>query len=110
MDLAFYKGTPPATKPGVTLIYVSETIGTNPNRNYHWGSTFGELAVQTNIPRVWEDKNYLYCIPENDNANELEPGSKPGRVKCPNCLRKLWYQPHNFFQHCCHARFKVRFS
>ena len=78
MDAAFYKGTAPAAQPGVTFINVSETIGTNPNPQRLRQNTFGELTWLTTIPRVWDDKNYLYPIPENDKIMNPKLGQNPG--------------------------------
>ena len=78
MDVNFYKGTRPTTQPGVTYINVSETISGNPNPQRLKNDTYGELTWLTNIPRAWEEKNYLYPIPENDRLMNAKLGQNPG--------------------------------
>lgn len=78
MDVSFYKGTAPAAEPGVTYINVSETLNGNPNPQRLKQDSFGELTWLTTIPRVWEDKNYLYPIPENDKLQNPKLGQNPG--------------------------------
>jgi hypothetical protein len=77
-DVLFYSGTAPAPQPGVTFINVSPTIGGNPNPQQLSNGTSGELTWLANIPRVWEEKKYLYPIPQTDSlmnpALEQNPG------------------------------------
>jgi hypothetical protein len=77
-DVSFYKGTKPPPEPGVTYIDVSEKIGTNPNPQRLKQDTHGELTWLINIPRVWDDKHYLYPIPENDKLMNPSLGQNPG--------------------------------
>lgn len=76
-DVNFYKGTRPATQPGVTYINVSETVNgvTNPQRLRQ--DTHGEITWLSNIPRVFEEKHYLYPIPENDRLMNPKLGQNP---------------------------------
>lgn len=76
-DVSFYQGSP-GTVPGVTYINVSETLKGEPNPQQLSNGTSGEITWLKNIPRVWEEKNYYYPIPENDRlvnpALEQNPG------------------------------------
>jgi hypothetical protein len=78
MDVLFYKGTAPAPIAGVTFVNVSETIsgGVNPQRLSN--DTSGEITWLKNIPRKWEDKKYLFPIPENDRLANPALGQNPG--------------------------------
>lgn len=78
-DVVFYQ-TPPATQaPGVTYINVAPTLsggGVNPQRLSN--GTYGELTWLSNITRKWEDKHYLYPIPETDRQMNPKLGQNPG--------------------------------
>jgi len=77
-DVAFYT-TLPATRPaGVTYVNVAPTIsgGTNPQQLTN--GTSGELTWLNNVPRRWEDKYYLYPIPEADRLINPKLGQNPG--------------------------------
>lgn len=66
-DVFFYKTKPATQLPGVTYINVAENLanGTkNPQRLSN--DTYGELTWLTNVQRAWEEKHYLYPIPEAD--------------------------------------------
>lgn len=66
-DVFFYKVKPATQVSGVTYINVAETLtgGTkNPQRLSN--DTYGELTWLTNVERAWEEKHYLYPIPEAD--------------------------------------------
>jgi hypothetical protein len=78
MDVVFYKVKPATTLSGVTYINVAETIsgGSNPQRLSN--DTSGELTWLTNIERVWEDKHYLYPIPQSDYLMNTALGQNPG--------------------------------
>lgn len=78
MDVSFYQGTAPTASAGVTLINVSPTISGNPNPQRLKMNTYGEITWLTNIPRVWDDKNYLYPIPETDLIMNSKLGQNPG--------------------------------
>lgn len=62
---------------GVTYINVSETVNgvTNPQRLKQ--DTQGEITWLSNIPRVFEEKHYLYPIPENDRLMNPKLGQNP---------------------------------
>ncbi|OUJ74098.1 RagB/SusD family nutrient uptake outer membrane protein [Hymenobacter crusticola] len=77
-DVAFYT-TLPANRPaGVTYVNVAPTIsgGTNPQQLSN--GTSGELTWLNNVPRRWEDKYYLYPIPEADRLINPKLGQNPG--------------------------------
>jgi hypothetical protein len=67
LDVAFFQGTRP-TPPvsGVTYVDVSPRIGSAVNSLQLRNGTSGELIWMKEIPRKWNDKNYLYPIPLND--------------------------------------------
>ncbi len=77
-DVCFYKVLPSVQLPGVTYINVSETNGSvsNPQRLSH--DTYGELTWLNNMPRKWNDKYYLYPIPEADRLMNPKLGQNPG--------------------------------
>ncbi len=71
-DVVFYQGRPATQLPGVTYINVAETVNGNPNPQRLKNGTSGELTWLNTIPRKWEDKFYLFPIPENDRL--MNPG------------------------------------
>ena len=66
LDVAFYQGTRPPTVSGVTYVDVSPRIGNAVNSQLLKNGTSGELIWMNEIPRKWNDRNYLYPIPLND--------------------------------------------
>ena len=67
LDVAFYQGTRPSPAvSGVTYVDVSARIGNAVNSQLLKNGTSGELIWMNEIPRKWNDKNYLYPIPLND--------------------------------------------
>ncbi len=77
-DVCFYKVMPATTVAGVNYINVAATIngGTNPQRLSN--DTSGELTWLTTTTRVFEQKNYLYPIPESDRQVNPKLGQNPG--------------------------------
>jgi hypothetical protein len=71
LDVCFVKTTPASPVAGVTYINVGPTLSTGaPNPQRLSNDTYGELTWLNNINRVWQDKKYLYPIPQNDlNVN-----------------------------------------
>ena len=63
---------------GVTYVVVSEMKAGKVNPQRLSGNTKGELTWLNNIPRVWEDKHYLYPIPDLDII--MNPNTKSGLV------------------------------
>jgi hypothetical protein len=79
LDVAFYKVLPTNRVPGVTYVNVAETIsGGTPNPQRLSQDTHGELTWLNNIPRNWENKHYLYPIPETDRLLNPKLGQNPG--------------------------------
>jgi hypothetical protein len=80
-DVLFYQGTAPAQSlyPGVTLINVSANLPNgvaNPQRLSN--NTSGEITWLNNAARVWDNKKYLYPIPEGDRLVNPALGQNPG--------------------------------
>ncbi|MFT3824395.1 MAG: RagB/SusD family nutrient uptake outer membrane protein [Chitinophagaceae bacterium] len=79
-DVCFYKTTPPTPAvSGVTYVNVAATLSTgavNPQRLTN--DTYGELTWLNNVTRKWEDKKYLYPIPQNDYLQNPKLGQNPG--------------------------------
>jgi len=78
LDVCFYKVLPATQVAGVNYINVSATIsgGVNPQRLSN--DTSGELTWLTTTTRVFEQKNYLYPIPESDRQVNPKLGQNPG--------------------------------
>src|SRR5690554_683117 len=79
-DVVFYHTTMPSeTIPGVEYLNVAPTTSggqTNPRRLSE--GTSGEIEWYWNNPRVWEEKHYLYPIPEIDRLFNPNLGQNPG--------------------------------
>ena len=77
-DVCFYKIMPANPVAGVNYINVAPTTsaGVNPQRLSN--DTFGELTWLTTTTRVFDDKNYLYPIPESDRIVNPKLGQNPG--------------------------------
>ncbi|WP_430971727.1 RagB/SusD family nutrient uptake outer membrane protein [Sunxiuqinia rutila] len=78
-DVIFVEQVPnPLPDVSYEFVQVGETINGEPNPQRLTNGTSGELTWLDNIPRVWNDRNYYYPIPENDvlmNPNlEQNPG------------------------------------
>ncbi|MBC3540608.1 RagB/SusD family nutrient uptake outer membrane protein [Rufibacter sediminis] len=79
LDVSFYTTRPSNPVAGVTYINVAETIsGGSPNPQRLSEGTSGELTWLRNIPRNWEEKHYLYPIPEADRLMNPALGQNPG--------------------------------
>ena len=78
LDVCFYKVLPATQVAGVNYINVAATIsgGVNPQRLSN--DTSGELTWLTTTTRVFEQKNYLYPIPESDRQVNPKLGQNPG--------------------------------
>ncbi|SMC86141.1 RagB/SusD family nutrient uptake outer membrane protein [Pedobacter nyackensis] len=77
LDVAFYKTLPNNQVPGVTYINVSETVSGRQNSMVLSEGDKGEIKWLVTIPRVWQDKFYLYPIPENDRLMNPALGQNP---------------------------------
>lgn len=79
LDVAFYQGTRPTTAVGgVTYVDVSPRIGSAVNSLQLKNGTSGELIWMNEVPRKWNDKNYLYPIPLNDVQRNPNLKQNPG--------------------------------
>jgi len=78
VDVAFYKTLPNSQVKGVTYLNVSENIGGRENSMLLSEGEKGEITWLKNMPRVWNDKFYLYPIPENDRLMNPKLGQNPG--------------------------------
>jgi hypothetical protein len=79
MDVCFCNVKPAKTVKGVTYVIVAPTLSTgvvNPQRLAN--ETYGEINWLNNVPRVWEEKNYLYPIPYTDYLFNTALGQNPG--------------------------------
>ncbi|MDQ1296520.1 MAG: starch-binding outer membrane protein SusD/RagB family, partial [Bacteroidota bacterium] len=76
-DVMYYK-TAPSSMPSYPAIPVSETYGGQPNPFRLSGDTSGEITWLNTIKRKWEDKKYLYPIPEDDRLTNPNLGQNPG--------------------------------
>lgn len=66
-DVCFYKTLPASQQAGVTYVNVNATLSNNTvNPQRLSNDTYGELTWLNNISRIWEDKKYLYPIPQSD--------------------------------------------
>jgi hypothetical protein len=80
-DVLFYQGAAPAQSmyPGVTLINVNANLPNNVvNPQRLSNNTSGEITWLNNASRVWDDKKYLYPIPETDRLVNPALGQNPG--------------------------------
>ncbi|MCC8408038.1 RagB/SusD family nutrient uptake outer membrane protein [Mucilaginibacter sp. UR6-1] len=77
LDVAFYRTMPANPVAGVTYVSVAENLSTgsvNPQRL----NNDNELTWLTNVQRQWNDKYYLYPIPESDRLINPKLGQNPG--------------------------------
>lgn len=79
-DVCFYKTLPATQADGVTYVNVSENVGAVVNPQRLAQDAKGELTWLTNIVRKWDDKYYLYPIPESDRLMNTALGQNPGWV------------------------------
>jgi len=77
-DVCFYKVMPANPVAGVNYINVAATTSAGVNPQHLSNDTSGELTWLTTTTRLFEDKNYLYPIPENDRLINPELGQNPG--------------------------------
>lgn len=77
-DVFFYKVKPATQVAGVTYINVAEVVSGVANPQRLSNDTYGELTWLNNIKRIWEDKLYLYPIPEADRQMNPKLGQNPG--------------------------------
>jgi len=76
MDVCFYQGTAPApSNPSVVMVDVSPSTAVG--RRWLSNGTYGELIYNPG-ERQWEDKKYLYPIPQADLERNPNLGQNPG--------------------------------
>jgi len=78
LDVAFYTTLPTSRPSGVTYVNVAPTISGGINPQQLSNGTSGEINWLNNVPRKWEEKYYLYPIPENDRLINPKLGQNPG--------------------------------
>jgi len=78
MDVCFYKVMPANPVAGVNYINVAPTTSSGVNPQRLSNDTFGELTWLTTVTRTFEDKNYLYPVPESDRIVNPKLGQNPG--------------------------------
>ncbi|MBP3942207.1 RagB/SusD family nutrient uptake outer membrane protein [Sphingobacteriaceae bacterium WQ 2009] len=77
-DVLFYNQNPANRINGVSYINVAPSATSTPNPYKLSNGSSGEITWLTNIPRVWNDKFYLYPIPESDRLINPNLGQNPG--------------------------------
>lgn len=77
-DVVFYKTMPNNPLPGVSYVNVSEQVNGRANPMVLSEGDKGEIRWLVTIPRSWQDKFYLYPIPEDDRLMNPELGQNPG--------------------------------
>lgn len=78
LDVAFYQGTKPTAVSGVTYVDVSPTVSGKVNTQLLKNGNKGELTWMNNISRKWENKMYLYPIPQTDLITNPNLKQNPG--------------------------------
>jgi len=78
LDVSFYTTAPANPVAGVTYINVAGNIGSGVNPQQLAQGNKGKLTWLAQIPKVWDDKKYLYPIPENDLLMNPELGQNSG--------------------------------
>ncbi|TPG65310.1 RagB/SusD family nutrient uptake outer membrane protein [Hymenobacter nivis] len=78
LDVAFYTALPATRPAGVTYVNVAPTISGGVNPQQLSNGTSGEIIWLNNVPRKWEEKYYLYPIPETDRLINPKLGQNPG--------------------------------
>lgn len=77
-DVTFVIGTPSNPQAGMTYINVAETLGSGINPQQLSNGVNGEIIWLDHMPRRFEEKHYLYPIPENDVLLNPILGQNPG--------------------------------
>lgn len=79
-DVCFYKTLPATQEKGVTYVNVNANLSPNNTANPQRLSndTYGELTWLNNIKRYWDDKKYLYPVPQADIVINPALDQNPG--------------------------------
>ncbi|MFD0795638.1 RagB/SusD family nutrient uptake outer membrane protein [Mucilaginibacter litoreus] len=76
-DVAFYRTMPSDPVKGVTYVSVGDNLA-NGSVNPQRLNSDNELTWLSNVQRKWDDKYYLYPIPEADRLINPKLGQNPG--------------------------------
>ncbi|MFC3830875.1 MULTISPECIES: RagB/SusD family nutrient uptake outer membrane protein [Niastella] len=79
-DVCFYKTLPTTQEKGVTYVNVSATLSPNNTANPQRLSndTYGELTWLNTIKRDWQEKKYVYPVPQADIVINPALDQNPG--------------------------------
>jgi hypothetical protein len=75
-DVCFYQGEQPSSS-NAAIVYVNVTPSAESGIRQLSGGTSGELIWNPG-PREWQDRKYLYPIPETDRIKNPQLGQNPG--------------------------------
>ena len=78
LDVCFFQQEPAQRIQGVTYVNVSPVISGGVNPQQLKNNTSGELTWLNNISRHWEEKHYLYPIPQKEYLLNPNIGQNPG--------------------------------
>lgn len=76
-DVAFVTSNPANPESGVMYVNVAPTVNGQTNNMILENGNNGEIIWMRTIPRIWEDRMYLYPIPENDFIMNPNLGQNP---------------------------------
>ena len=77
-DVSFVQAAPTDPVQGVTYVNVAPSINGKTNPQQLTNGTYGELTWLNNAPREWNDKKYLYPIPESALLKNPKLGQNSG--------------------------------
>lgn len=77
-DVAFVQAAPANPVAGVSYVNVAPVINGKANPQQLTNGTYGELTWLKDQPREWNDKKYLYPIPESALLKNAKLGQNPG--------------------------------
>ena len=77
-DVAFVQAAPANPVAGVSYVNVAPIINGKANPQQLTNGTYGELTWLKDQPREWNDKKYLYPIPESALLKNAKLGQNPG--------------------------------
>ena len=77
-DVSFVEAIPSNPVDGVTYVNISPTISGKANPQQLSHGTYGEITWLKDAPRQWEDKKYLYPVPESALLKNPKLGQNAG--------------------------------
>ena len=77
-EVVYFKVEPATRIPGVIYINVSDEVGGVPNAYRLKNDTSGEVTWLNTVPRAWEEKKYVYPIPEDARLVNPDLGQNQG--------------------------------